>query len=62
MSLITFSFMLKIESQLQWRMLFCNRFFKVDKCFWGVVYMRDGAGQKVGADDKTEKKTTFISL
>ena len=24
--------------------------------------MRDGAGQKVGADDKTEKKTTFISL
>ena len=56
------SFMLKIESQLQWRMLFCNNFLKAGKCFWGVVYMRDGAGQKLGADDKTEKKTTFTSL
>ena len=31
------------------RMLFCSKFSKVDKCFWGAVYMRDGAGQKSGS-------------
>ena len=60
MSLITFCFILKIYSQLQWRMLFYSKFCKVGKYFWGVVYMRDGTGQ-AGVDDKAEKETTFIS-
>ena len=44
-------------------MLFFSKFCKFEKYFGGVVYM-NGTGQdkKAGVDDKTEKKTTFISL
>ena len=29
--------------------LFYSKFYKVDNCFWGVVYMRDETGQKSGS-------------
>ena len=41
-----FFFSLKDALQLHWRMFFCSKFCKFDKCFWGVVYMRDETRQK----------------
>ena len=39
----------RFKVSCKWRMLFCTKFCKVGKCFWGVVYMRDETGQKSGS-------------
>ena len=35
---------------------------KVDKFFWELLIWEKGRDKNVGVGDKTEKKTTFISL
>ena len=61
MSLIMFSFLLKLSSQLQWRSKIVN-LVKLTSVFEELFLRETGRDKKAGVDDKRKKETIFIPL